>query len=166
MPKDVNALIAHGRNAGSPMRLLEAVIQVNEHQPDKVINILKKHYASLNGVDVAVLGLSFRPDTNDMRESPAIPILRLLVAEGAQVRAYDPAAREEAKAIFRGDSVRVCEELEDTIEGAKAVIVVTRWEQFKTLPELLRNFENQPLVIDARRMLEKKSFKRYEGIGL
>jgi UDPglucose 6-dehydrogenase len=166
LPKDVKALIAHGRQVDVPMNLLESVIRVNEHQPQKVISLLKKHYPCLSDVPVAVLGLSFRPDTNDMRESPAIPILRALAAEGAVVTAYDPAAFEEAREMFRGDSVRVCETLDDTIAHAKAIVLVTRWEDFRALPELLGQRHPQPVFIDGRRMLPKSSFERYEGIGL
>jgi UDPglucose 6-dehydrogenase len=162
----VKALVAHGRKAGVPMNLLDSVIQINEQQPRVVISLLKKHHPTLRGVRVAVLGLSFRPDTNDMRESPAIPILRALASEGADIRAYDPAAREEAREIFRGDSVRVCGGLEETISEAEAIVLLTRWDEFRELPGLLRRREPQPVFIDGRRMLDKNSFARYEGIGL
>jgi UDPglucose 6-dehydrogenase/GDP-mannose 6-dehydrogenase len=148
------------------MNLLDAVVEINAHQPAKITALLKKHHPSLNGVRVAVLGLSFRPDTNDMRESPAVPILRALAAEGASLKAYDPAAREEAREIFRGDSVQICDNLSDALSDAQAVVLVTRWEEFRGVPEMLRNRNPQPLFVDGRRMLDKKSFARYEGIGL
>ncbi|HVH69664.1 MAG TPA: UDP-glucose/GDP-mannose dehydrogenase family protein [Candidatus Dormibacteraeota bacterium] len=166
LPKDVKALVAHGRKAGQPMHLLDAVIHVNEHQPEKVISLLKKHLPSLRGIRVAVLGLSFRPNTNDMRESPAIPILRDLREEGAVLKAYDPAARDDARELLRGDSVCVCETLTEAISDAQAIVLVTRWDEFFAVPELLRQSEPQPLFVDGRRMLEKSSFARYEGIGL
>jgi UDPglucose 6-dehydrogenase len=166
LPKDVKALVAHGRKAGQPMRLLDAVIQINEQQPRKVISLLKKHHPSLRGVRVAVLGLSFRPETNDMRESPAIPILRALAGEGATLKAYDPAAREEAREIFQSDSVRVCDDLAEAIHDAQAIVLVTRWDEFRQLPQLLKQLEPQPVFVDGRRMLDKTSFIRYEGIGL
>lgn len=166
LPKDVKALVAHGRKVGVPMDLLDSVVKINEQQPEKVIALLKKHHPSLRGVRVAVLGLSFRPDTNDMRESPSIPILRALASEGADIKAYDPAAREEAREIFRGDSVRVCDELSETVSDAQAVVLLTRWDEFRRLPEILRQLNPQPVFIDGRRMLDKNSFARYEGIGL
>jgi UDPglucose 6-dehydrogenase/GDP-mannose 6-dehydrogenase len=166
LPKDVKALVAHGRKVGVTMNLLDSVVQINEQQPQKVIALLKKHHPFLRGVRVAVLGLSFRPDTNDMRESPAIPILRALASEGADIKAYDPAAREEARELFRGDSVRVCDALEETIFDAQAVVLVTRWDEFRRLPEILAQRNPQPVFIDGRRMLDKNSFARYEGIGL
>ncbi len=166
LPKDVKALVAHGRKAGQAMDLLDAVIRVNQDQPEKVISLLRKHHASLQGVRVAVLGLSFRPGTNDMRESPAIPILRALVGDGAVVKAYDPAAQQEARALFCGDSVRVCDTLAEAVSDAQAIVLVTRWDEFHRVPELLRQREPQPLFVDGRRMLDKSSFARYEGVGL
>ena len=166
LPKDVKALVAHGRNAGLPMNLLDAVIQINEHQPERVLGLLRRHYPSLEGVRVSVLGLSFRPDTNDMRESPAIPIIRALSEQGARLKAYDPAAAEEARHLFNGDSVQICDDLAAAISEAQAVILVTRWDEFKKVPELLRKQQQPPLFIDGRRMLDKHDFVSYEGIGL
>ena len=100
LPKDVNALIAHGQDADLSMDLLKAVISINKEQPYEVFRLLRKHFPSIEGKRVCVLGLSFRPETNDMRKSPAIPILRRLLAEGAEVIAYDPAAAEETRKIF------------------------------------------------------------------
>lgn len=165
LPKDVKALIAHGCKKGQPMDLLKAVIQVNEQQPDQVISLLKKHHSSLNRVRVGVLGLAFRPDTNDMRESPAIPILRALATEGAIVKAYDPAVRQNAGEMI-SDSVRICGDLSEAVGDADAIVLVTRWDEFRKVPELLRGREIPPLFVDGRRMLDKAQFARYEGIGL
>lgn len=166
LPKDVKAIVAQGRKAGLTMSLLDAVIQINEHQPERILALLKKHHPALQGIRVSVLGLSFRPDTNDMRESPAIPLLRALAREGAELKAYDPAAAAEARHIFNGDSVQICDNLAETIAGAQAVILVTRWDEFKNVPELLRKQKQPPLFIDGRRMLDKQDFAKYEGIGL
>src|SRR5437667_384743 len=92
--------------------------------------------------------------------------LRMRASEGAALKAYDPAAGNEAREIFRGDSVIVCDTLAETVSDAQVVILVTRWEEFRRLPELLQRREPQPLFIDGRRMLERQSFARYEGIGL
>jgi UDPglucose 6-dehydrogenase/GDP-mannose 6-dehydrogenase len=165
LPKDVSALAAHGKQAGIPMPLLEAVLQVNKHQPELIIKLLKKHFPSLSGVRVTVLGLAFRPDTNDMRESPAIPIVRGLLREGAVIRAYDPTAMEEAAKVFKGQPIVLCHELEDAIKDSDAIVLVTRWKQFEMLPELFKRQEVQPLVVDGRRFLDKREIARYEGIG-
>jgi UDPglucose 6-dehydrogenase len=166
LPKDVKALVAHGQKVGLSMSLLDSVIEVNEQQPHQIISVLKKYFPSLRGTRVAVLGLSFRPNTNDMRESPAIPIVRLLAREGAVLKGYDPAARHEAREIFRNDSIKISETLKETIDDAEAIVLVTRWDEFRQLPELLKGRASQPIFVDGRRMLEKKSFARYDGIGL
>lgn len=166
LPKDVSALAAQGRHAGTLMPMLEAVLQVNRGQPERLIGLLTKHYPTLLGVRVAILGLAFRPDTNDMRESPAIPIVRRLLAEGAVVTAYDPAAMEEARRVFKGDALVLCESMKQAIKGVEAVVVVTRWNEFEALPHLLKEEKVQPLVVDGRRLLNKHQIARYEGIGM
>ena len=85
-PKDVKALIAYGKQKNSPMQILDSVIAVNENQPEKLITLLKKHYPELKGVKVAVLGYAFKPGTDDIRESPALPITQTLLDEGAYVK--------------------------------------------------------------------------------
>ena len=166
LPKDLTALIAHGERLGQPMVLLRAVAQVNEQQPDKVVALVRKYFPSLRGVRVAVLGLAFRPETSDMRGSPAIPIVGRLLAEGACVTAYDPAARQEARRIFPDGSVRLCEDLASAIADADVAVLLTRWEEFRRLPDALRATGHAPLLVDARRMLEKTAYERYDGIGL
>ena len=166
LPKDLKALIAHGEHGGQAMALLRAVLEVNEQQPEQVVTLLRKHFPSLAGLQVAVLGLAFRPGTSDMRESPAIPIVRRLLAEGASVSAYDPAAREEASRIFADGGVRVCEDLRSTVADADAAVLVTRWEEFRNLPEALRAAGRAALLVDGRRMLHPAVYERYAGIGL
>jgi len=166
LPKDVNALIAHGARAGVPMDVLKAVIRVNERQAGRMLRLLGRHFASLAGVRVAVLGLSFRPDTNDMRESPAVPLVEQLLAAGARVAAYDPAATAEARKVFAGQPVRLCGSLEEVVADAEAVLLVTRWEEFRRVPALIERLERPPVLIDGRRFLDKRSVARYEGIGL
>lgn len=185
LPKDTAALIAQGRAVGSPMKILEAVRDVNESQPGRMIGLLEKHFPDLKGVPVAVLGLAFRPGTGDLRESPAIPVIRELLVRGARVEAFDPAVAEEiaeaeaapagsqersrgthaAVALFEG-AVRICPTLEEALDGASAVLVITRWPEFGRLPELLDSMDYPPLVVDGRRMLDPDRIARYEGIGL
>ncbi|MBI5652419.1 MAG: UDP-glucose/GDP-mannose dehydrogenase family protein [Chloroflexi bacterium] len=165
LPKDVQALIAHGHNAGAPMRLLDAVIQINQQQHRQVIGLLKKHFASLRGVQIAILGLAFKPDTDDMRESPAIPIIHALRAEGARIQAYDPIATAEARKIF-GATIEYCDSLADALQNVQAVVLVTRWDEFYNVPDLLQQIHPAPVFVDGRRMLDKQKISRYEGIGL
>jgi len=165
LPKDVSALAAQGRSLGLPVKLLEAVLDVNQEQYQQIFRLLAKHFSTLEGKRVVVLGLSFRPDTNDMRESPAIPIVKTLLSRGARVSAYDPAASHEAKKIF-GDSVTLAKDLESALRSVDAVVLVTRWSEFLRVPELLSKSGEKPLVVDGRRLLARDSVERYEGIGL
>lgn len=165
-PKDVKALVAHGEKQGIPMHVLDAVLKVNEGQPQKVIELLKKEFSSLKGIRVSVLGLAFRPDTNDMRESPAIPIVQGLVREGAVVKGYDPVAMEEARKVFSHQDLELCGSLSEALAETDAVVLVTRWDEFRKVPDLLKGRDPQPLFVDGRRLLDKATIARYEGIGL
>lgn len=165
-PKDVKALAAHGEKHRVPMDLLNAVLSVNERQPQQIIKILKRRLLSLQGVRVTVLGLAFRPDTNDMRESPAIPIIRALLREGATVKGYDPVAAEEARRLFPPHELELSATLADGLAQADAVVLVTRWSEFLKVPDLLKQLTPQPLFVDGRRLLDKASIAGYEGIGL
>ncbi len=164
-PKDVKALIAYGKSADAPMDLLDAVIRVNEAQPEKMLGMLKRHYADITGRRVAVLGMAFKPGTDDIRESPALPVTQSLLDEQAIVTCYDPIARHEAEKVF-GDQVLFHEDLDEAIAGVDAILIMTRWQHFDALPAMLRDVADPPLVIDGRRMLEKTALPRYEGIGL
>lgn len=165
-PKDVKALIAHGKQVDFDMNLLNSVIEINKKQPEQVLLLLYKHYPDITGLKIAVLGLAFKPGTDDMRESPTIPIIKRLLLEGATLHAYDPAARKEAEKIFGNHEITYFDNLTDTLQGVDVIILLTRWDEFKKLPELINSMNPQPLFIDGRRMLNKSDFVRYEGIGL
>jgi UDPglucose 6-dehydrogenase/GDP-mannose 6-dehydrogenase len=165
-PKDVKALIAQGKKLGRPMKILDAVIRVNEQQPKQVISLLRKHFRSLKGIRVAVLGLAFKPGTDDIRESPAIPIIMDLLAKGTEIKAYDPVIKEGARTFFNNNRIVFCDNLECTIEDVHAVVLLTRWKEFTEIPRLLARLDKQPLFIDGRRMLDKNTISRYEGIGM
>ena len=165
LPKDVNALVAHGEGLGVPMPLLRAVITVNEGQPGQVVRILQKHFPALTGLRVGVLGLAFKPDTDDVRESPAISVIRLLLAKGVRVKAHDPVAIPEAKKVL-GTSIAYAQTLPECLEEVDAVLLITRWKQFEAVPALVRAMEPAPLLLDGRRQLDKRSVPRYAGIGL
>jgi UDPglucose 6-dehydrogenase len=166
LPKDVKALVTRAEEAGVPMRLLDAVMKINERQPTQTVALLKRHYASLEGLRVAVLGLAFKPDTSDIRESPAIPIIKELLSAKAVVKAHDPVAIEEFQRAYPSGDVEFCAQLPRAIEDVEAIVVVTRWGQFRELPELVKRLDPQPLVVDARRMLNKGEVARYAAIGL
>ena len=164
LPKDVSALIAHGQKAGTSMRVLESVIRTNEEQPKRTVALLRKHWANLKGVRVAVLGLSFKPETSDVRESPAFPILRELLDAGAVVKAFDPVARHEAEKAFPEPKVSYCDTLDAALADIDAVIVVTPWKEFRDVPARLKG--RQVVFVDGRRAFDKQSVAKYEGIGL
>ena len=147
-----------------PMPLLDAVIQTNQAQPSKMVALLEKHFPSLRGLRVSLLGLAFKEDTDDMRESPAIPIARMLVERGAQVTGYDPIASDAARAVLPA-GIRYAATLEEALANADAVLLVTRWGEFNRLPQILAKRADAPLLIDGRRMIEPKSVPKYDGIG-
>lgn len=164
LPKDTKALSAHGAAHGMPMPLLDAVISINLTQPQRMLALLRKHFASLAGVKVSLLGLAFKEDTDDMRESPAITLARLLLDAGAQVSGYDPVARETARAALPA-AVRVVDTLDEALAGAQALLLVTRWAEFRRLPERLAAMADAPLLVDGRRIVDPAAVARYEGIG-
>ena len=165
LPKDTKALSAHGAAHGAPMPLLDAVIDTNLAQPAKMVGLLERHFASLSGLKVAVLGLAFKEDTDDMRESPAIPIITMLVERGVQVTAYDPIATKAAQAVLP-PGVRYAASLEEAVADVGAALLVTRWDEFRQLPALFAKRADAPLLIDGRRMLAREAVAKYEGIGL
>ncbi len=109
------------------------------------------------------MGLAFKPGTDDMRESPSIPIIKELLKKGANIDAYDPIAEDEAKKIFDNKDINYCNDLKESVKNAKIVIVLTSWPEFSKLNNIV---EDDTLVIDGRRFLNKHDFSKYEGIGL
>lgn len=159
-PKDVKALIGKAKGIGYSPDLLESVIGVNEKQPILMTEILQKKIGSLEGKKVAVLGLAFKNDTDDIRESRAIPVIAELLRLGAEVSAYDPMATENMKRIF--PTIEYSGKAKDALEGADACLVMTEWDEFKQLDS---EFEvmKEKLVIDGRRIIKAKNVD-YEGL--
>ncbi len=154
-PKDVMALIAKAEALGVSPKILKAVVSMNNEQPLNLIELLKRHIPDLKGRTIGVLGLAFKPDTDDIRESRAIPIVARLIEEGATVKAYDPRAMDTFKEIFPQID---CVSPEDVLNTA-AVLIVTEWEEFENL-----NYTDR-IVIDGR-LIEKarKEAEIYEGV--
>ena len=165
-PKDTNALKQLASNSGYHFQLLSAVIEVNELQKRRVINKLQKYLGRLRGKRIALLGLAFKPNTDDMREAPSVVLASRLLAEGAEVRAYDPVAKP-------GDLVRgvsLCDSVLEAVSGADAAVIVTDWEEFRSLASVeVREAMRRPLIIDGRNLLEPEATRAagfgYEGIG-
>ncbi|MGH7256204.1 MAG: UDP-glucose dehydrogenase family protein [Nitrospirales bacterium] len=152
-PKDVAALIETARKTGYELQIVQAAVRVNRAQRDRMLDKIREALGGLKGKTLGVLGLSFKPNTNDLRESPALEIVEKLVAEGATVRAYDPAALEEATRRVRG--LVGCSDAYDAAQGADAVVLLTEWNQFRNL-DLAKMKEGlrQPLLIDLRNVYE------------
>ena len=167
--KDVQALAFHAESRGYRPILLGGVLKVNEWQAKHVVEVAERVLGSLAGRRVAVLGLSFKPETDDMREAPSIKIIQGLLRRRAVVAAYDPRASRNAKAIF-GDQIELTSSAKDALKEADCCILVTEWEEFKRLRprDFLESMKN-PLLIDGRRLFDKDEFGealKYVGIGL
>jgi UDPglucose 6-dehydrogenase/GDP-mannose 6-dehydrogenase len=166
LPKDTKALVTQGSEVGVPMRVLAAVDLVNDAQSDKMLDILRRHFPKLIGIRVGLLGLAFRPGTDDMRESPAISIVNKLLGAGAEVRAYDPVAVDAARTVFAGVNVKLCEQMSEAVEDVDAVMLVTRWDEFSDVPRLIAQQPAPPVLIDGRRMIAPDAVASYDGIGI
>jgi UDPglucose 6-dehydrogenase/GDP-mannose 6-dehydrogenase len=162
LPKDVKALVAQGEGVGARMPLLTAVLDINRDQPNRVIEIVESRFPSLAGLKATILGLAFKPDTDDMRESPAIPIIKALLERGANVCAYDAAAIDAAKKVLPEGRVRFVPDLQSALTNIDFAIIVTSWGEFQKLPEIVSNMKAPPLVI-VREDLDK-ALDRFEEV--
>jgi UDPglucose 6-dehydrogenase/GDP-mannose 6-dehydrogenase len=165
LPKDVKSLVAEGRKLRLPMRILSAVVEVNRDQPKEIIAALDRNFDSLAGRRVAVLGLAFKAGTDDVRESAAIPVLRMLLERSAVIQVYDPVANAHALPLFDRHAVIACDSVGQCVTGADAVVILTSWDQFRALPELISDLPEPPVVIDGRRLIDRDAVPFYEGIG-
>ena len=147
------------------MNVLQAVLDTNSQRPDRVLEGIRREVRDLNDARVSVLGLAFKPDTDDVRESPAFPIIERLVTAGAEVTAYDPVAMDTARLVLGDTPVRYASSLEDAVASADIIVIVTRWQEFDRLPAVLRDLDRAPFVYDGRRMLDENAVARYGGIG-
>jgi UDPglucose 6-dehydrogenase len=167
-PKDVTALKQLAGNTGYHFQLLNSVIEVNELQKRRVIQKLQKHLGSLVGKKVALLGLAFKPNTDDMREASSLVLSARLIADGAHISAYDPIAEEEARKLISG--VEFAPSAMDAVDGADAVVLVTEWPEFRDLDLAdVAARMNGTLLVDGRNFLDPVRADEaglvYEGIG-
>jgi UDPglucose 6-dehydrogenase len=167
-PKDVSALKQLAGNSGYHFQLLNSVIEVNELQKRRVIGKLEKHLGSLVGKRIALLGLAFKPDTDDMREASSLVLSARLQGEGAAVAAYDPVAEAAARDLL--PSVEFAESAEEALAGADAAILVTEWKEFADLDwQKVAGEMTNPILIDGRNFLDPDAVRgagfTYEGIG-
>jgi UDPglucose 6-dehydrogenase len=160
-PKDVKALIGKAKELGYEPVLLESVIKVNEKQPSRIVMLLKNRIQNISGKKIAVLGLAFKNDTDDIRESRSIPVIKELLDNGAKVLAYDPMANENMKKVF--PSIEYHSSAEDALRGADACLVMTEWDEFKSLDKEFGVMKNR-FVIDGRHILAPGKDIEYVGL--
>lgn len=159
-PKDVKALIKAGEENNYPLRLLQAVENINEDQKSILVDKLLKFYnGDISGKKIALWGLSFKPNTDDMREAPSLVIIDKLLKNNAQVSAYDPASTEETKRRI-GDVINYASDMYQAVEDADALILVTEWSEFR-LPDwfLIKHLMKTPLVLDGRNIYDASEMK-------
>ncbi len=168
LPKDIRALNQLSLEHQYDFKLLQAVIEVNAHQRVLMVQKIKKVLGPLRNRTLGILGLAYKPNTDDIRESPAVDLIRLLQDEGAHLRAYDPAAMEGAKLIL--ERVNFCRDPYEVAKGADAIILATEWNEFRNLDlELLKQGLKQPVFVDLRNVYDPTKMAslgfRYIGVG-
>ncbi len=168
-PKDTLALVRTAQDAGAPVRVVESVIDVNRRRKQGMAaRIVRSCGGSVAGKTVAILGVTFKPNTDDMRESPALDILPALMADGASVRAYDPKGMDEARGLIPG--VEWCSGPYEAMEGADALVILTEWNEFRLLDlPRTRRLLNSPVMVDLRNIYDPEEMAAagffYTSIG-
>jgi UDPglucose 6-dehydrogenase len=167
-PKDVKALEHMASIHGCHPQLLRAVMEINRDQRRRIIQTLREIMGTLHGKTIGILGLAFKPNTDDMREAPSIEVIHLLTNEGTRIKAYDPVAMEGAKRIM--PDVTYCADPYQVAEGSDALIVVTEWNEFKHLDMVrIKELMRQPILIDGRNIYDPQKVSElgfiYRGVG-
>lgn len=167
-PKDTRGLISFGEKLGIDLKLVRATVEVNEEQVDHVISLAERVLGELKGKLISVLGLAFKPGTDDVRESRAIRLVKKLLRKGARVRVHDPKAMENTKKIL-GNSVEYAENIEECLRGSDLCILATEWPEYMMLrKETLLGLMRNPALLDCRRIYNPEDFRgiTFEAIGL
>ncbi|HDD72634.1 MAG TPA: UDP-glucose/GDP-mannose dehydrogenase family protein [Candidatus Aenigmarchaeota archaeon] len=161
-PKDVNALIHKAETLGYEPRLLKEVMKINQRQPYRIIDLLRKRLGSIKGREIAVLGLAFKPDTDDIREAVSIKVVSELLKSGAEVRAYDPKAVFNFRKLF--PNITYCESARDALKGSDACLVLTEWPEFRELTDEDFSSMRERIIIEGGKALNPNRVKGFEGI--
>lgn len=169
-PKDLAAFINIAEDAGYDYKLLKAVQEVNEGQVGYFIEKVEKRVGGVDGKYLTVLGLSFKPDTDDMREAPSIKIINRLREMGAKIKAYDPVAMENAKKILGNENIEYVSNLYDACKDSEALLIVTEWNEFKEMDlGMIRDLMSSPKMIDGRNIFDPNKVRslgfEYQGVG-
>jgi len=167
-PKDTRALNATANNYNYDFKLLEAVIQTNSRQREIVVDKIEKYLGNLKGKSIGILGLAFKQNTDDIRESAAIDIIKILLQKGASIKCFDPMAMENTKKIL--PDLKYCQDEYETSKDANALVILTEWNQFRNLDlNRLKNLMNNPIIFDMKNLYEPEKVKQldfeYYGIG-
>jgi len=167
-PKDTRAVASMAAQVGVPARIVEAVIEANEYQAGRMVEKIARAVGGVRGKTIAFLGLSFKPNTSDTRDSPALRIIREVLEAGAAVRAFDPVAMPEARQFLSG--VEYTEDAYDAVRGCDALVIATEWNQFRSLDwDRIKKELKSPVVIDLRNVYEPDQMKalgiRYTAVG-
>lgn len=170
LPKDVTSLVQQGKAVSSSFRILEAVIEVNEKQKLRVIEKLEKFLKDLKNKVIGILGLSFKPNTSDVRESPALTVVRVLLEKGAKVKVYDPVAMDEFRRVFPNPEIIYVSSPIECAKEADALVILTEWNEFRFLDlSQIKKVMKTFVLIDMRNIYEPSIVKSlgfsYEGIG-
>jgi UDPglucose 6-dehydrogenase len=166
-PKDTLALLKTAEQVGAPSRIVEAVASVNEQRKERMADKIEKAFGGVSGKTIAVLGLTFKPNTDDMREAPSLIILPKLAKQGARVRAYDPEGMNEAKKYL---DVEMCPDAYAALEGADGVVILTEWNEFRALDlKTAKRLLKRPLMVDLRNIYRPEEMAKagfsYFSIG-
>ncbi len=168
-PKDLASFIRISEKAGYDFRLLKEVQAINDAQRMVLLKKIEAEVWNMPGKTIGILGLAFKPNTDDIRFAPSLDIIAMLLKEGAKVKAYDPVAMSKAKALFKKD-VKFCKDPYDAARGSDCLVIVTEWNEFKELDfDKIRKIMAQPVIIDGRNMYDPENIKKrgfkYAGIG-
>jgi len=161
-PKDVQALVKTAKDFGYDLKVLQAVEEVNKHQKTVLYNKIHGYFGGdLKGKKIAMWGLSFKPETDDMREAPSLVLIEKLLAQGAEVYAYDPIAMHEAERIL-GGKIKYCKDMYEALIEADALAVVTEWSEFR-LPNfrVMEKLMKNKLIFDGRNVLDVEQIEEY-----
>lgn len=158
LPKDTNALLKMAEDHEVELGIIDAAVKANERQKEKTVQKIREAIGPLKGKTFAVLGLSFKPNTDDIRDAPSLSIIRSLLDEGADIRAYDPVAMDETKKIFGG--IKYCKNAYEAIKGSDALVIVTEWNQFRNLElERIKKLLKSPCFFDLRNIYDPQKLQ-------
>jgi UDPglucose 6-dehydrogenase len=164
-PKDTKALAKIGRESDSPITLIESTIKANQNQKLKMVEKIEKAMGNVKDKTIAILGLAFKPETDDIREAPSMVIIEELYQRGAKIKAFDPQAMEKAREKLKYlKGIRFCKDEYEAIEGADALVIITEWNQFRRLDfKKIKDIMKDNFIFDLRNIYSKEIVEKENG---